>query len=217
MSFICTEARARKGALLGLLILVGRFAYASDPASPIQLLPVPNTFRANVSLSQMSPLDVRSFLVMNRIAGALVDPRATSVDGVPVRRPLTLQPDGQGGFFLNASPTGSGVPPLADGVYSHFVEVVYTPPPQARGRRPFRERAHVWYRVQSGRVEHLSAQAYSALVEPTVSDTNKLGRAEPTHVGLVGLGPQRKPVTGNDSRIESGAPFMRPGQPLEND
>jgi hypothetical protein len=199
------------GALLWavtLAFLVPKLALATDPTSLAEIIDDGSSFRFGLAL-RVAPNTVTVTTVYNRIAGALVDAGASTVQGVPVVAQLAVQMDAQGRFFVDAPPRQDGQPPLPDGVYSRWLEVSHVPAIGARSRAPFRERRTLYFRVVNGGVQRLTLASYSALVDPASQRKNKLGILEPAHPGV--LAARQSALQANSlPLVESGTVYSTP-------
>jgi len=203
---------ARGGILFALTValLLPTLALASDPTPPAEVLDDGPGFRFKLGLGV--PLgSVAVSTIYNRVAGAVVDAAADSVNGLPVRRQLAMQWDAaQGRYFTDAHPFAPGQPPLPNGVYSQWLEVRYTPGLEARGRAPSTYRRTIYFRVTDGTVQRLTRAAYAALVDPGFLRKNKLGEMEPVHAGATAPR-QTSAVMPQMTMIESGQAYSVPG------
>lgn len=204
------QAAASIGLLSILLLTVSlaRPAQATDPISPTEVVDDGQGFRFELALA-VPPTSVTVGTVYNRIAGAPVDAGASSAQGVPVARQLTLQEDAQGRYFVDANPFGTGQPPLPNGVYSQWLETLYTPGPETRNRVPFRQRKNLYFRVINGTAQRLTLAGYSARVDPASQRKNKIGALEPVHLGATAPKLSSTP-TNPMPLVESGEQFSTP-------
>jgi hypothetical protein len=208
MSLHAVWARHALWAVVCLVTVLPKLAFATDPTSPTELLETGVGFRFQIAL-QVPPSSVAVRSIYNRIAGSVVNAGADAVQGVPVVRPLAIQQDAQGRYVIDAAPSGPGQPPLPNGIYSLWIETQFTPGPEMRARARFRQRRNVYFRVIDGTVQRLTLAGYSALVDPIGQRKNKLGELEPVHQGAAALklsSSQSAPL----ELVESGEPYSTP-------
>jgi hypothetical protein len=209
------NAVRRAGLALPLLMMMGVLAaapvQATDPLSPVRLGVPTQGFVLPVELEGIPADQVQAHLVFQRIAGQVVDANAQTVGGIPVRRPLTLENNGQG-LVVDAFPLGPEVPSLPNGIYSERVELVVMPDPGFVFTRKITARATLYFRAINGTFQRLTLKQYSALVDPTVTGKNKLQEPTVEHVGATASNGTTLTISGFDQRIEDGAPYTVHGQ-----
>ena len=190
---------------LWFALLIPQLGFASDPRSPLEISDSGQGFQFQVLL-RVPGSTVLAGGIYNRIAGAMVDVGASSVQNIPVSRSLTLQADGLGKTFIDVNPFAPGQPPLPNGVYSQWLELRYTPGPSDRSAAPLRQRRAFFFRVVNGSAQRLSLAQYSTLVDPATARTNKSGQPEQVHLGTVAPRLQSLPFS-DAVLVESGAAY----------
>jgi hypothetical protein len=167
---------------LGLALAFSSFASATEVTSPVEIIDSGKDFRFEVALAVPKSTVILD-TIYNRVAGELVDAGAATVNDLPILRQLQLKQAQDGRFFVDIDPAVPGSTGLRDGAYSQWIEINYSPPPEARSAVPFRQRYAFYFLVANGKARRLTMAEYSMLVESPSERLNKSGQIELVHYG----------------------------------